>query len=395
MNRISGKVIGLLLAIACAGSTGCHSDSPRNGNATDDSTDISSRISVSQTALGRGIRYLLDQQGDDGLWHSPNYGNLKDGAAVTAFVLFALHDQDVGDYSDLQRAVDRLSPVIRRRGYVTNPDGPDYSNYGSAMLLLACESQDLKLDEDVRKLLIDYLVRSQLDAEEGFDESMVDHGGWDLSGWMKGKRPTTGTTISVSTSTLQALHRYPQHPGVQETLAAAENWIHRLQNLSGDGGFFFHPRQDHDGNKAGWADGNDRQATRSYGTATADGLRILDYLNVPADAPRRVAAQKWLQDHPDLDLVPGFDHESGTGSWGHGLRFYYYQTLAQALELLAEVDARRMATTIIQILEQEQKDDGHWSNDNARMREDDPLIATGFAVIALSRCQTWLDAHPE
>lgn len=332
----------------------------------------------------------MSQQNDDGLWRSEWYGNLKQGAAMTAFILYALPPDCMDDKSRLQDAVDALVPEIRKNGYVANADGPDYSNYGSAMLLTGSARHGLFLPDEIVDQLVQFLVTSQLDEEEGYTSAKVDFGGWDLSGWMTGNRPTTGTNISVSTSVVEALASFPDKPGVAEALSRANTWVARVQNRKADGGFHFHPKQDHDGNKAGWSDGNDRTQTRSYGSTTADGVRILHALGLSLDDPPLATALKWLDEHKELATVPGFDHESGESSWAYGLRYYYYQSLSQCLALLEKEDARRVAETISKTLAAEQNDDGSWTNPNARMREDDPLIATGFAVIALQKCEEFL-----
>lgn len=344
-----------------------------------------------KTSLQRGIAYLVAQQSSEGLWMSPNYGNLKDGAAMTAFVMYALSNQDFDNRdSILQAGVERLAPQVLEHGFVTNPGGPDYSNYGSAMLLLTCRQSGLEIDPQVEKQLVAYLGRAQLDEEEGFAPDHPDYGGWDLSGWMTGTRPTTGTNISVSSVVIEAISRYRHLDNVALALKRSESWITGLQNRTGDGGFFFHPRRDHDGNKAGWADGNARNETRSYGTATADGITILSTLGRADDDSDLQAAVNWIAERDDLTQVPGFEHEAGEASWAHGLKFYYYQSLARCLPRFSTTDARKMAAQMIEQIESTQRADGSWSNPNARMREDDPLIATGFAIMALRQCYQYL-----
>jgi len=53
--------------------------------------------------------------------------------------------------------------------------------------------------------------------------------------------------------------------------------------------------------------------------------------------------------------------------------------------LLDKKEAAKRRAEIVTILSQAQKKDGSWRSESARMREDDPLIATGFAVIALTQ----------
>ncbi len=356
--------------------------------------DDESRTSNSSEAIDKGLRYLLDAQGADGKWHSPSYGNLKDGAAITCLVLYAVstcRDQiSDDDKSNLQRVVDELSRIIQAKGFVANENGPDYSNYASAMLLIADKRLGLDLPRVGRSKLIDYLVRAQLDEAEGFAPANRDYGGWDLTGWMTGHRPTTGTNISVTATVLQALAPYQEVAGVEEAFGRARIWIARCQNQQTDGGFFFHPQLEHDGNKAGWID-DARTRPRSYGTATADGLRCLSNLGVAADSNEITIAVKWLEDRPELERVPGFDHESGEASWAIGLRFYYYFTLAESLQHISPSHARTISADMTRNLIRDQRTNGSWQNSNARMREDDPIIATCFAIIALTKCQQWIE----
>jgi hypothetical protein len=92
---------------------------------------------------------------------------------------------------------------------------------------------------------------------------------------------------------------------------------------------------------------------------------------------------KWLVDRRSLDVVPGFEELPPELGWQRGLRFYYYASLAEASRHFppSERDARRRA--LLELLVREQRADGSWVNESARMREDDPLIATSFALAAL------------
>jgi len=77
--------------------------------------------------------------------------------------------------------------------------------------------------------------------------------------------------------------------------------------------------------------------------------------------------------------VPGFDEdESPQASWGTGLRFYY----AAAIARVRPQQRVRLP---------EQADDGSFRNANGRVKEDDPLIATTFAIQMLTRCPRLLD----
>lgn len=71
--------------------------------------------------------------------------------------------------------------------------------------------------------------------------------------------------------------------------------------------------------------------------------------------------------------MPGFDEgESPQASWSTGLRFYYAAAIAR-------VQSRQRARL------PEQADDGSFRNANGRVKENDPLIATTFAIQMLTR----------
>ena len=236
-----------------------------------------------------------------------HYGNLKEGAAVTAFAVYALSHVDTTqcdvDVEALQAACDALIAQISRHGCVANPGGKDYPTYASAMLLIAAERLHLQLAEDARNRLVDYLLTSQIDATEGYTIDEPDFGGWDMEGDSGGLRKSTGTNISVGTLVAEALTR-AANERTKSALADYQNWLKRCQNLSGDGGFYFHTQLGHDGNKAGWIVDHgqtDRKKPRSYGSATADGLRSLAACNVdPNSDESRVRSAGYRCTRPSI-----------------------------------------------------------------------------------------------
>jgi squalene-hopene/tetraprenyl-beta-curcumene cyclase len=120
-----------------------------------------------------------------------------------------------------------------------------------------------------------------------------------------------------------------------------------------------------DGNKAG----KEGDTYRSYGTATADGLLSLLALGARPDNPRVTAARSWLVSHHRTDFVPGFP-DGLESDWRTGMFFYYAAAGARLGLATALVDRQRA--------------DGSFRNSSFLMKEDDPLIATGFAVTALA-----------
>ena len=89
-------------------------------------------------------------------------------------------------------------------------------------------------------------------------------------------------------------------------------------------------------------------------------------------------AQRWLSSrHRDMD-VPGFTGEAYQ-RWPHGLAFYYSASSMRAFRAL-QVNA---GDGVVQGLRRTQRGDGSWINPENLVKEDDPLIATPFAIRAL------------
>ncbi len=308
---------------------------------------------------------------------------------MTALVLYACShvgaSQREGFVDELQSACDALATEIERHGCVANPGGPDYPTYASAMLLVAAEKLELRLDERQRQRLLDYLVESQIDQGEGYAPDAADFGGWDLEGGSDGPRKSTGTNISVGAMVSEAL-ALRSNDQEKAALELYRVWLGKCQSLPGDGGFFFHAQRDHDGNKAGWAADADRDdLTRplSYGSATSDGLRGLNACGEDPQSEQFRAGVRWFRTRSVFDRVPGFE-SSADNSWSEGLLYYYWYALAKSMEVMPRELQPTMAAQIRRELLGRQSAEGFWQNSSPRMREDDPLIATSFAIIALA-----------
>lgn len=331
----------------------------------------------------------MRRQQTSGGWKSEYYGNLKQGAAVTALVLFAVsraESDSIQIYADpIEKGFEFLKRGLAKHGYIANESGPDYAVYATALTLLAERRLSKILNEELlskkqRDQLARFLCEAQLDQTHGLKESAVDFGGWDLSGWNRSPRESPGTNISVSSFALQAIADYST-PATDTARKKAAKWIARLQNQ--DGGFHFHPEKSHSGNKAGWIK-MQFQTPRSYGTSTCDAIRALNAITKMDDSKK--AAVGWMEKQTNQLLVPGFAVEkSGSdGSWNAGLRYYYYMTVSlERHHFSPQFQAGFKKQVVHYLLEQQQKT-GLWQNSVNRMREDDPLIATSFSLVTLA-----------
>jgi hypothetical protein len=163
-----------------------------------------------------------------------------------------------------------------------------------------------------------------------------------------------------------------------------------------DGGFFFSPT-DPVRNKAGVA-GTDRRGQvryHSYGSATADGLRALLRCGVSHDHPRVAAARAWLENHFSAMFHPG-TFEGAREVDRDATYFYYAWSVAHAFRSLGikEIHSQGQkiawADALAHELINRQRVDGTWTNRFSASKEDDPLVATSFAVGALGNCRTFL-----
>jgi len=118
---------------------------------------------------------------------------------------------------------------------------------------------------------------------------------------------------------------------------------------------------------------------------TYAGLKSFLYAGVGKDDPRVKAAVAWVKKHYTLTENPGM----GTA----GL-FYYYTTFAKAMTALGDdvfEDAKGVKHAwkkeLFETLMKKQNKDGSWTNENKAFLENQPELATAFAVLAIGYCQ--------
>jgi hypothetical protein len=361
-----------------------------------------------QESLRRGLDWLIAQQAADGGWHSTTYGQLKDGASVTALVLEAISHAPAAEQQKHLAAAKQgyafLDRGIARRRTVASPDGSlDFPTYATALYLTSRDRLRLSLPAETRKTLVDYLLGAQVAEGRGFKPDSPSYGGWDFLGRDDAQGITTGTNISVTRYVLVALAaehlrrlaaKEPResHAPLAEAIARGKAYVLRCQQPGG--GFAFTCEPASLNNKAAYADEQLKQP-RPYATASCDGILSLAACGLtPADEPIAKAVQ-WLQERPGLELVPGFEGLPPEAGWGRGLRFYYYAALAEVTTYFTVADHTARNAALAKHLAELQAADGHWVNESDRMRENDPLVATALAAIALGHLTKLALVDPE
>jgi squalene-hopene/tetraprenyl-beta-curcumene cyclase len=333
-----------------------------------------------QTVLDKAVDYLKKHQGPDGSF-SPKLG----GPGISALVVAGL----------LRNGYNPSDPVVAKTlGYLersVKKDGGIYdkmlANYTTSVALIALtEANTDGRYNAVIKNATQFLKTLQ------YDESMVEDkdprlGG---TGYDKGKRPDLSNTQYFVEAMLAA--GVPKDdPAIQRAL----KFISRCQNLPGehnDQPFAKKTSADDKGGLTYIPDDNEKNphrtavgGLRSSGVMTYAGLKSFLYAGVDKNDPRVKAAVGWIRAHYTLDENPG----QGTA----GL-YYYYHTFAKAMAALGSGEFQDKTGKqhdwrhdLFEALKKRQKADGSWSNDNKEFYENNPDLATAYAVLALSYCR--------
>ncbi|HEV8485961.1 MAG TPA: prenyltransferase/squalene oxidase repeat-containing protein [Blastocatellia bacterium] len=319
--------------------------------------------------LKDAARYLWSQQAEDGGFHSTTYGLLRSGQSLTPFILVALLGVPESESSRPRGAVERALTFIKAN---TNAAGAlglmddtaaDYPNYATALAVCAMVKTRNPGYEKVIEPMVAQLRAQQFSEASGWTSEQAPYGGWGMGGSIHRPPEAGHVDLSMTRQVLEAL-QLSGVPPFDPVMTRALVYLQRSQNP--DAGFYFSPVNP-EINKAGESGGR----FASYGTATADGVLALRAAGVPDEDPRVAKAINWLKDHHEADRAPGFDE--GTGQpWGSGLRFYYAHAISRVLpNLSVELPP--------------QSGDGSFRNSVNLVKEDDPLIATAFALYVMAR----------
>jgi hypothetical protein len=317
-------------------------------------------------AIAKAARYLWSKQGPDGGWHSETYGLLRSGQSLTPFVLLALIEVPLGPPIPTDLAFQFIRAGLNNQGEVgrSDPSLEDYPNYATSLALRALVRAGKR---DGIDRLGAALLRQQFRESQGWTPEHPAYGAWGMGGPLRRPPHTGHVDLSMTRHVIQAVALLSSPQG--EERARVLKFLDRCQNP--DGGFMFSTVIE-DANKAG--------VGKSYGTATADGLLAHLALHAEADTPEAAKALAWLKKNHRVDGVPGFD--DSTAKWWEGMLYYYLAASAQAFRQ-AGSGAEGWQKEMVRSLVARQRDDGSFKNASFLMKEDDPLIATTLALLAL------------
>jgi hypothetical protein len=122
--------------------------------------------------------------------------------------------------------------------------------------------------------------------------------------------------------------------------------------------------------------------TLGYGSATADSLLARAAAGAPSDTRARQALA-WLEAHHTPTENPGVSG-GPMEPFASAMRGYYRAGAARCFRAFG--GPKRWRGELIEAIAAEQGSDGSWQNESSLQKEDEPIIATAFAVDALTSC---------
>lgn len=381
----------LLQSILIWGTSSLHSE--RRGK-------FSNPEQLANQLMQKACNYIFSKQSPDGAWKSEHYGLLKSGQSLTPFILHTLSGSTLQKSQTYQEMVDQAMNYLRRYNEKgvhgkCDPDFLDYPNYSTSYALRCFLKFGQEKDHEKIKKMINYLQDQQFSEKYGFDLNSPPYGGW---GFGINQKPTLGSFVDLA-HTRRVLQSLSDANSITTDIQKrSKSFLHRLQKrqftpvdslpwrkgLGYDGGFFSSPTIAYANKGRTLVDQDSGEKYfRSYATATCDGLLSMIALGYDLNSTEIKDAKKWLLQNQDWELPSGVPLDDPS-PWAESMRFYNLMALAEvhaSLQILGN-----WKKNIVHFLAKRQTTDGSFINlDGRLMKEDDPLISTTYAIVALNQ----------
>jgi squalene-hopene/tetraprenyl-beta-curcumene cyclase len=331
-----------------------------------------------KASVEKGLAWLKSQQKPSGAWSEENM------PALTALPLWALAASGSQAYGAEQtKAVTFLLARQRPDGgiYVPQPDkkGSGLGNYNTAIAVMALQATGRK--EVVPAIL---KARTYIASSQHFgDDAHAGGFGYDK------ESQRAYTDLNNTHYSMDAMRRTQ---GAEDLRPAGEKkadidwgealrYVSQMQNKEGEtaGGFAYNT-EDPKGGAVTNASG--KVMLRAYGSMTYAGLLAMLHAKLEKSDPRVRSAVDFGARHWTVDENPG------QGQQGV---FFYLNIMARALSAagLDEIPAAgsqgavKWRADVVKKLIALQKPDGSWANENNRWWENDPALASSYALLAL------------
>lgn len=353
--------------------------------------------------IEEGVKWLLSQQdAETGAWSQTDHPAIT-ALAVSALVADPTRDPDMAQPEQVEKGLAFIESKAKREGGIYGKGLATYNTSLSMMALMAAGPREnhIPIIANGRRFLINQQADVDLpgEADNEFDGG-IGYGG-----------SYAHSDLSNTHLALEALHyskkalaaSTSEHVGTKMELDwdAAIQFVSLSQNteatakalndrIDGDdpyavreedkGGFVYFPGD----TKAGEIEleGGDKVALRSYGSMSYAGLLSFIYAEMDPADERIASVLTWLKTNYTVEENPG------VGAQG---LYYYYHTMAKALSIagiqtLTTPDGERIdwrEKLAVELFDRQQAD-GSWINgDSSRWWEDDPILVTAYALLAL------------
>jgi len=414
MNRIAFLLI-LASLIACGEKQDVQAQDKKPGDgpaaeskpATEPATEPATKLdrAAAQAALDKGIKWLRAQAGPGGMYQIDLGDKQIPSPAHTALALAPIARELPQD----KRAADPLVAGAtafllkcqREDGAIDAGDQSKYENYFTSATLMALSIVDDPKTKDAREKMKQFILSLQR-LDDAREEDRRIRGGF-------GYNTAKSADLSNAQYAVEALRTAgvpDSDPAMKRLLVFLERTQNRSENASNkDARYKIKDKTIVPGNdgSAGYEPGVSKAGMhrlpdgtfvpRGYGSMTYALLKCYILVGLKADDARVKATLEWLGDNYTWDENPGFQDiakESNRPEAPYWGLLYYYMTASKALRLVGadtiktpEGDRNWRADLAAAIVKR-QSADGSWKNEKAsRWQENDAMIGTGYALIAL------------
>jgi squalene-hopene/tetraprenyl-beta-curcumene cyclase len=330
-------------------------------------------------AISKGLKFLMAKQAENGSFSDPQM------PALSALPLWAMTCGKGGEAKSegAKKAAKFVLSTQRKDGgfYVPKPGrgGSGLGNYNTSVCVSALFESGLAPMQAILDART-YIASSQLTG----DDTMAGGFGYDrLSRRRYADLSNTSYALDAMRRTQSAEDFRPKgQKRADLNWDKAIEFVTNLQEKEGEraGGAAYNERTPQGGVQT---NSSGRVNLRAYGSMSYAAVLSMCHAKLTKSDYRVKSALEYCSKYWTVEENPGMGNQ--------GL-YYYYDILARALSA-ADVDElecngmkinwkKELSKKIISL----QKPDGSWANDNNRFWENDPILATSFAILALSLC---------
>ncbi len=340
-------------------------------------------------SIAKGVKWLVDHQVEDGSFSNPQFPGLS------GLALWAVAASGNPAYAGaVKKGSDFLLSKVQPDGgiYTVIPGrkGGGLSTYNTAISLTALVATGR---DDITEVVLNartFLANSQHIGDDPFDGGF----GYDKS------TDRAYTDLMNTHFVIESMRRSQAYedkrPSGQkradinwtQALKFAESLQNGPETGENAGGFVYNPTDA----KAGVekkseetpdtkTEGGEKIIMRSYGSITYAGLLSLIYCEVDKTDPRIQSALDWASKHWTLEENPGMGDQ--------GL-YFFYNVMGRAMATVGMDSIPRKSgpeiqwnAELIAKVTSLMTEDGSWVNKNGRFWENDPVLATAYAVLSL------------